>query len=222
MTERAVIVTPTQVRAARLLVKLRADRGADVEPIIRKIAEASTHAEESVTAPSHYPLTVVHAEHRFRRTGEPAINQSGSEKTWDVFISHASADKEEIARPLYQALTDLGCSVWFDEMQLQVGESLRTTVDQGLRSSAFGVVILSPAFFAQSWPKYELDSMVSSTRSGMQNILPIWHKVSKDEVQTHSPALADRVARSTADWTIAEIAHEIAMRVRPDLFSESR
>ena len=60
------------------------------------------------------------------------------------------------------------------------------------------------------------------TRSvaGEQNLLPIWHKVSKDEVRAQSPSLADKVARSTSAFTAQEIAEEIARRVRPDLFDD--
>jgi hypothetical protein len=39
--------------------------------------------------------------------------------------------------------------VWFDEFTLKVGDSLRRTIDHGLGYSRFGVVVLSPAFFAK-------------------------------------------------------------------------
>jgi hypothetical protein len=46
--------------------------------------------------------------------------------------------------------------------------------------------------------------------SGRQVILPIWHGLSKDEVVSQSPSLADKVALRTADSTVPEIAEEIA------------
>jgi len=141
-------------------------------------------------------------------------------QTWDVFISHASEDKADIARPLYDALTAIGVSVWFDEAELHIGDSLRRKIDQGLARSAFGVVIFSIALFAKGWPQYELDGIVTRSVAGEQNLLPIWHKVSKDEVRAQSPSLADKVARSTSAFTAQEIAEEIARRVRPDLFDE--
>jgi hypothetical protein len=33
---------------------------------------------------------------------------------WDVFISHASEDKETVARPLAQCLERSGLRVWYD------------------------------------------------------------------------------------------------------------
>ncbi len=41
----------------------------------------------------------------------------------DVFISHASEDKEAVARPLYQALKDAGVSAWLDEVNITLGDS---------------------------------------------------------------------------------------------------
>ena len=46
--------------------------------------------------------------------------------------------------------------------------------------------------------------------TGEQVILPLWHQISKQEVIDYSPSLADKVARSTSDFTIEEIAQEIA------------
>jgi hypothetical protein len=46
--------------------------------------------------------------------------------------------------------------------------------------------------------------------TGQQVILPLWHGLTKAEVIAHSPSLADKVARSTADFTVEDIAREIA------------
>lgn len=50
---------------------------------------------------------------------------------YDAFISHASEDKESLARPLAEKLRDLGFSIWYDEFQLKVGDSLRRSIDKG-------------------------------------------------------------------------------------------
>ena len=75
---------------------------------------------------------------------------------YDVFISHASDDKVDIARPLAECLQRKGLRVWFDDFELTLGDSLRRCIDRGLTISSFGVVILSPAFFSKEWPKKEL------------------------------------------------------------------
>jgi hypothetical protein len=134
-------------------------------------------------------------------------------RVFDVFISHASEDKDEVVRPLANALRETGLSVWYDEFELRIGDSLRRKIDRGLGSSRF-VVVLSQAFFGKGWPEYELDGLVTRAVSGEQILLPIWHNVSKREVIGYSASLADRLARSTATHTVEEIAAEIADVVR--------
>ena len=46
--------------------------------------------------------------------------------------------------------------------------------------------------------------------TGEQKILPLWHRLTKDDVIRESPSLADKIARSTSEFTIQQIADEIA------------
>lgn len=138
-------------------------------------------------------------------------------RSFDVFISHASEDKDEVVRPLALALQQGGLSVWYDEFELKIGDSLRRKIDKGLGASRFGVVVLSQAFFGRGWPEYELDGLVTRAVSGEQVLLPIWHGVTKKEVIAYSASLADRLARSTATHTVEEMAAEIVDLIRnPD------
>jgi len=130
-------------------------------------------------------------------------------RTFDVFISHASEDKDDVVRPLANALKEGGLSVWYDEFELKIGDSLRRKIDRGVGSSRFGVIVLSNAFFGRGWPEYELDGLVTRANSGEQILLPIWHNISKREVMGYSASLADRLARSTSTHTVEEIAAEI-------------
>jgi hypothetical protein len=135
---------------------------------------------------------------------------TSDEREFDAFISHATEDKEGIVRPLAQALHAQGLRVWYDEFELQVGDSLRRKIDHGIARSRFGIVVLSRSFFEKSWSQYELDGLVSMSMSGNQVILPLWHEISKDDVIRQSPTLADKVALRTSDYSVAEIAQEIA------------
>lgn len=135
-------------------------------------------------------------------------------RDYDVFVAHASEDKEAIARPLAHVLTERGLAVWFDEFELRIGDSLRRKIDAGIARSRFGIVVLSHDFFAKGWPQYELDGLVTMEVNGKQVTLPLWHDISKDEVLSYSPSLADKVALRTADYTVEEIAEEIATVVR--------
>ncbi len=128
----------------------------------------------------------------------------------DVFISHASEDKDEIVRPLAFALRNAGLSVWYDEFELKIGDSLRQKIDRGLAKSRFGIVVLSKSFIKKGWTNYELDGIITKVVSGEQVLLPIWHNITKQEVVDFSPSIADKLARNTANFTVEEIASEIA------------
>ena len=116
---------------------------------------------------------------------------------WDVFISHASEDKEDLVRPLAERLRSKGLRVWFDEMTLTVGDSLRRSIDRGLAHSRYGIVVISPHFLEREWPQRELDGLVARETNGVKSILPIWHNISADEIRRKSPTLADRVATTS-------------------------
>lgn len=127
---------------------------------------------------------------------------------WDVFICHAWEDKEEIARPLAEALQQEGLRVWYDEFELKVGDSLRRSVAHGLRNSRYGVVILSPSFFAKELPKKELDGLAAREVNSGKVILPIWHKVTHDDVLNFSPELADKIAILT-DKGVQDVVQQL-------------
>lgn len=128
----------------------------------------------------------------------PELNDT-SIKSWDVFISHASEDKEAVAEPLSRALMKAGVSVWYDAFILKPGDSLMSSIDIGLRESKYGVVILSPAFFKKDWPQRELRALAQKQSASQKVILPIWHDVTVDEVRQHLLLLADVVALKWSD-----------------------
>lgn len=129
---------------------------------------------------------------------------------YDVFISHASEDKDDFVRPLAQELEKRGFRVWYDEFVLKIGDSLRTSIDKGLANSRYGVVVLSSSFFSKNWPQHELNGLVAKEMAGAKVVLPIWHKVSKNEVLANSPTLADKLALNSSLSSIEEIADELA------------
>lgn len=138
------------------------------------------------------------------------IDISDPNKEYDVFISHASEDKDSVVRPLAFALKEKEVNVWYDEFELKIGDSLRRKIDHGLSKSKFGIVVISRSFIKKGWTNYELDGLITNTISEQQILLPIWHNITKQEVIDYSPSLADKVARNTSQETIEEIATEIA------------
>lgn len=127
---------------------------------------------------------------------------------FDLFISHASEDKDLLVRPLAQRLRNEGYSIWYDEFELKLGDSISEKIDYGLAKSRFGLVVLSPAFFKKNWTKRELRGLVVRDVEE-KTILPIWHNVTKNDVIKFSPPLADAIAATTADGL-----EEIVKRIR--------
>lgn len=145
-----------------------------------------------------------------KTSGNKIISQEEANESYDVFISHASEDKEEVAKPLAELLLKNEVKVWLDDFELTIGDSLRRKIDHGLSNSRYGIVILSESFFKKEWPQKELDGLVAKESDGKKVVLPIWHKVSKNEVLKFSPTLADKKALNTASFTLEEIADQIS------------
>jgi hypothetical protein len=95
------------------------------------------------------------------------------------------------------ALRQHGLRVWFDEFELGIGDSLRRNIDQGIAHSAFGVVVLSTAFFAKNWAQYELDGLLTRSVDGSQVLLPLWHRLTKGP-QINKPSARLPIARAIA------------------------
>ncbi|QYY35269.1 DUF1883 domain-containing protein [Ruficoccus sp. ZRK36] len=169
-----------------------------VRSSIRQLPQALPTAHE---APLSSVPSLVH--------GFPHESSDADAREFDVFISHASEDKDEVVRPLALALQAGGLKVWYDEFELKIGDSLRRKIDTGLAKSRFGIVVFSKVFLSKGWTNYELDGLVTRSVNGEQEILPIWHNVTKKEIIEYSPSLADRLARSTSTHTVEEIADEI-------------
>lgn len=128
---------------------------------------------------------------------------------YDAFISHATEDKESFVNEFVEELKNRTVKVWVDALRIQWGDSLRKSIDEGLKKSHFGVVVISPHFIAKGWTQYELDGLFEREMSGGKVVLPIWHNITKSEVQKFSPALAGRKAMTTGIMTAGEIADEL-------------
>ena len=138
------------------------------------------------------------------------FNKAPDRIGYDAFISHASEDKARVVKPLAKVLTAMGFNIWYDAFELEVGDSLRQSIDKGLANSRYGIVILSPDFFAKNWPQNELNGLTAREIDGHKVILPIWHNVNRQDVSAYSPTLADKVALTTGKLSIRKIAESLA------------
>ena len=134
--------------------------------------------------------------------------------TRDVFISHASEDKETVARPLAISSADLNITYWFDQQEILIGDNIRQKIDEGIRSSRFGVIILSPDFLAKGWTNYELDGLTNLQMTQNGTLLPVWHNITRVQIAAYSLSLAGIASMSTSDYSVPQIATAIARKIR--------
>ena len=129
-----------------------------------------------------------------------------------AFISHDSRDKKTVVRPLAIGLSKLRCPIWFDEYALNLGDSLRESIEKGIKECGRCILIVSPRFLSNpGWTKVEFNSVFTRELLENRNIfLPIWHRVTKQQVFDYCPTLADRLA---GRWSHSEVR-------RQELFSK--
>ncbi len=174
----------------------------------RKIEDAEKRRELEQLNHQRSITSELRSQYRIKDTSFMGATQKSIK--YDVFVSHASEDKEAFVKPLVIALQIAGYKVWYDEFTLKVGDSLRRSIDSGLSNSRYGIVVFSNAFFEKNWTQYELDGLVDREMNGHKVILPIWHLVSKDQVQNYSPSLSDKKALNSSLSTIDEIVQQLA------------
>ena len=146
---------------------------------------------------------------------------SQTPKQWDVFISYALEDREAVARPLATLLRELGVSVWFDQTELKLGDSLRHKVDEGLARCRYGVVILSECFFGKHYPERELNGLAQREIDEQNVILHVWFGIDEKDVRAVSPPLADKIV---VKWEqgLHVVAATVLEIVRPDIVENLR
>jgi len=145
-----------------------------------------------------------------------ADTERGDEiKSYDVFISHSTEDKDGYVDELASALKKADIKIWYDSDAIGWGESIRQEIDKGLTHSKFGIVVLSPSFIKKYWTNYEVDGILRREASkGIQTILPIWHNVTADQVLEYSSSLSGRQAMNTSIITIDEIVDNVKRLVK--------
>jgi TIR domain len=136
---------------------------------------------------------------------------------YDLFISHASEDKPTLVAPLADSLAKLGVKVWYDAFALKAGDSLSRSIDRGLASSRYGLVVLSKSFLQKPWPEYELRGLVGRELGQDKVILPVWYGIARADLLAFSPPLADKLALNASEMPLGDLALKVIEVVRPDI-----
>ena len=93
---------------------------------------------------------------------------------FDVFICHASEDKESVAKPLYDALEAEGVHAFIDEKYIKWGDSITEIINKAISRARLFAVVLSVNSVDKAWPNKELNSALAREISGKRTkVLPI-------------------------------------------------
>ena len=76
------------------------------------------------------------------------------EFSFDVFLSHSSRDKDVI-RELAERLQRDGLRVWFDQWEIQPGDSIPSKIEEGLEHSRVHVLCMAAHAFGFDWSQLE-------------------------------------------------------------------
>lgn len=134
------------------------------------------------------------------------------DREWDTFLSYARIDGVDVATTLRDHLTDLGVTVWFDELAITPGKSQALQMDKGLQRARAGIVLLTPAYVAgRFWTERELGALL-----GKETLIPVLHNVTFAEVAEYSGILPDLAGFETRRDSLEVIAQKIAAAVLGD------
>ncbi len=86
-----------------------------------------------------------------------------------LFISYSSRDRT-FASTLAAKLIEHGWQVWYDQWEINVGDSLISKIEQGILGSSYFVVVLSETSVASRWVREELEAAMLRTLNG-ENVL---------------------------------------------------
>ena len=101
---------------------------------------------------------------------------------FDVFISHAYKDKEDLIEELYRILN-------------------------GTKKAEFAIIVISENFFDREWTERELAGFLNrQNRNGQKLILPILHNITTEQLKAKYPLVADIQAIDSAKYSCDQIA----------------
>lgn len=131
-------------------------------------------------------------------------------KKYQVFIGHASEDKETIVEPLNNALKDLGIATFYDAVNLKWGDSLTQVINKALGEADIFVAVISKSSIDKAWPQKEVHVAIARNIPGKQIFLPLFVGDEKEieDFQKHYSLISDLLYKKW-DNNPEELASEI-------------
>ena len=140
-------------------------------------------------------------------------------KEYDVFLSHASKDKETFVEELYQELSKLNISIFYDKNSISWGDNWEDKINEALEKCEFAIVVISKNFFGRDWTEKELNTLLEKKNAlGQKLILPIAHDVKINTIKKRYPKVASIQSLATNKYSQKDItilfAKELIERIK--------
>ncbi len=111
-------------------------------------------------------------------------------KEYDLFLSHANADKLAFVDDLYSTLSLLKVNIFYDKEELSWGDNWKDRLIEGVDKSEFAIIVISNEFFGREWTEKELNEFLQrQNTSGQKIILPLLYGIDYEDVKNHYPDL---------------------------------
>ncbi len=159
----------------------------------------------SYTASQIQSLTPIRETVEKRATEQPDLR--------DIFLCHAWDDRKTVAKELHDLLEESGVNVWFSEKDLALGVPMMRAIDKGLANSRIGLVLVTPAMLARLPKEGVADKELSALLAGNQ-LIPVIHDTTYEELRNISPLLASRSGLDTSEDSMVVVAEKIAELVK--------
>lgn len=125
----------------------------------------------------------------------------------DVFISHASMDKESFVEELYKSINKLRVNIFYDKEAFEWGDNWKDKLLENIEKAEFAIIVISENFFGREWTERELNEFLNrQNENGQKLILPILHNITLEQLQEKYPTVADIQALDSSQYSCDEIA----------------
>ena len=119
---------------------------------------------------------------------------------YDVFVSHANANKQSFVDSLYDQLNRLRIRIWYDSTEIDWGDGLKEKIQEGLSKCRFGIVILSPEFMERKWTNQEVSELLTRQNESHEKVvLPLLYNLTVEQMKEQYPVLGDIKAREVRE-----------------------
>ena len=93
-----------------------------------------------------------------------------------AFISYSRRDSDFVRR-LVAGLKDHGVSVFYDEADIAIGDTLVESIERAVKHAKYLLVVMSPDYFRSAWATKELELAQNlEFEGGQTKVLPILYR----------------------------------------------